>query len=96
LARISAPFVAAAVVVFVLQQIQVESPAEEEAPESGCLLAGESPQAGRAPPPRLAAAEAVSLLEELPSVEKPKPLPNELLKLHPPPSRNTSAGVADK
>ena len=87
---------AAAVVVFVLQQIQVESPAEEEAPESGCLPGAEWPQAARAPLPPLAAAEAVSLREELRAVEKPQPLPNELLKLHPPPSRNTSAGVAGK
>jgi len=84
------------VAVFFLQRTPVEYPVEEEAPESGCLLAGESPQAGRAPPPRLGAAEAASLLEELPSVEKPQPLPSELLKLRQLPSRNTIAAVAGK
>jgi len=67
--------------VFVLQQIQVESPEEEEALGSECLPAEEWPQAGPAPLPQLAAAAAVCLLEELPSVEKPQPLPGELLKL---------------
>ena len=87
---------AAAVVVFVLQQIQVESRAEAEAPESGCLPEAESPQAVRAPLLLLAAAEEVCLREELLSVEKPQPLPGGLLKLHPQPSRNTSAGVAGR
>ena len=84
------------VAVFFLQQILVESPAEEEALESECLPAGESPQAGLAPLPPLSAAEAVSLLQELRAVEKPQPLPGELLTLHQLPSRNTIAAVADK
>ena len=81
---------------FFLQQIQVESRAEAEAPESGCLPEAESPQAVRAPLPRLAAVEGVSLGEELRAVEKPQPLPSELLKLHQLPSRNTIGAVAGK
>jgi len=88
--------VAASVAVFFLRQIPVESPVEEEALEWEYLQAAESPQAGRAQPPRLGAAEAASLLEELPSVEKPQPLPGELLKLRQLPSRNTIAAVAGK
>jgi hypothetical protein len=84
------------VAAFVLQQTPVESPAEEEVLESGCLLAGESPQAGRAPLPPLAAVEAANPPEELRAVEKPQPLPNELLKLHQLPSKNTSAAVVGK
>ena len=82
--------------VFFLQQIQVESRAEEEVPESGCLPGAESPQAVRAPLPPLAAAEVVTLLEELLSVGKPQPLPSGAPKLRRGPSRNTSAGVAGK
>ena len=81
---------------FFLQQIQVESQEEEEAQGSGCLPGAESPQAARAPLLLLAAAEEVCLREELLSVEKPQPLPGGLLKLHPQPSRNTSAGVAGR
>jgi hypothetical protein len=84
------------VAVFFLQQIQVESRAEAEAPESGCLPEAESPQAVRAPLPPLAAVEGVSLREELRAVEKPQPLPSELLKLHQLPSKNTIAVVAGK
>jgi hypothetical protein len=84
------------VAVFFLQQIQVESPAEEEAQESECLPAAESPQAAQALLPPLAAAEAVNPPEELRGVEKPQPLPNELLKLHRLPSRNTTAAAAGK
>jgi len=84
------------VAVFFLQQIPVEYRAEEEAPESGCLPGAESPQAARAPLPPLAAAEGASLPEELRAVEKPQPLPSELLKLHQLPSRNTIAAVAGK
>src|SRR5262249_57406945 len=77
------------VAVFSLQQIQVESPAEEEALESECLQGVEWPQAAQAPPPPLAAAEAVNPREQLRAVEKPQPPPNESLKLHRLPSRNT-------
>jgi hypothetical protein len=84
------------VAVFFLQQIQVESPAEEEALESECLRAVAWPQAARVPLPPLAAAEAVNPPEELRAVEKPQPLPGELLKLHQLPSRNTIAAVAGK
>ena len=90
------PFVVVLVAVFFPQQTPVESLAEEEALESGCLPGAEWPQAARAPLPPLAAAEAVSPLEELRAVEKPQPLPNELLKLHQLPSRNTIAVVAGK
>ena len=82
--------------VFFLQQIQVESPEVEEALESECLPAAEWPRAARALLPPLAAAEAVNPPEELRAVEKPQPLPNELLKLHQLPSRNTIAAVAGK
>ena len=85
-----------AVAVFFLQQTPVEPPAEEEALEWEYLQAAESPQAGRAPLPPLAAVEAVSPLEELRGVEKPQQLPSGLLKLHRPPSRDTIAGVAGK
>jgi hypothetical protein len=84
------------VAVFFLQQIQVESPAEEEALESECLPGEEWPQAVRAPLLPLAAAEAVNPPEELRAVEKPQPLPGELLKLHQLPSKNTIAAVAGK
>jgi len=92
----SSAFAVALVAAFFLQQIPAESPAEEEVLESGCLLAAESPQAVPAPLPLLAAAEAVTPLEELRGVEKPQPLPSGLLKLHRLPSRNTIAGVAGK
>ena len=82
--------------VFFLQQIQVESPAEEEALESECLQGAEWPQAVRAPLPPLAAAEAADPPEELRAVEKPQPLPDELLKLHQLPSKNTIVAAADK
>jgi hypothetical protein len=81
---------------FFLQQIQVESPAEEEALESECLQGAEWTQAAQAPLPPLAAAEAVSPREQLRAVEKPQPLPSESLKLHQLPSRNTIAAVAGK
>jgi len=84
------------VAAFVLQQIQVESPAEEEALESECLQGAEWPQAAQAPPPPLAAAEAVNPREQLRAVEKPQPPPNESLKLHRLPSRNTIAAVAGR
>jgi hypothetical protein len=91
----SASFVVS-VVVFFLQQIPVESPAEEEALESECLLGAESPQAGPAPLPPLAAAEAVTLLEELRGAEKPQLLPSGSLEHHQPQSRNTIAAAAGK
>jgi hypothetical protein len=84
------------VAVFFLQQIQVESPAGEEALELVCLQGAEWPQAVPARLPPLAAAEAVNPPEELRAVEKPQPLPGELLKLQQPPSRNTIAAAADK
>ena len=81
---------------FFLQQIRVESQAEEEALESGCLPEEESLQAGQASLPRLAAVEAAGLPGELRDVEKPQPLPSESLRLHQLPSRNTIAAVAGK
>ena len=89
-------FVVVWVAVFFLQQIQAESPAAEEALESECLQGAEWPQAERAPLPPLAVAEAVNPPEELRAVEKPQPLPNELLKLHQLPSKNTIVAVAGK
>ena len=82
--------------VFFLQQTPVESLVEEEAQESEYLRVAELPQAGRAPLPPLLAAEAVNPREQLRAVEKPQPLPSELLKLHQLPSRNTIAAVAGK
>ena len=87
---------AASVAVFFLQQIPVESPAAEEALESGYLPGVEWPQAARAQLPLLGAAEAANPPDELRAVEKPQPLPGELLKLHQLPSRNTTAAVAGK
>ena len=84
------------VAVFFLQQILVESPEEEEALESGCLPGAELPQAGRAPLPPLAAAEAVSPLEELRGAETPQRQSGGLLTQLQVPSRNTIAGVAGK
>ena len=87
---------AAAVAVFFLQQIPVESPVEEEALEWEYLQAAESIQAAPARLPPLAAAEAVNPPEELRGAEKPQPLPSGSLKHHQPRSRNTIAGVAGK
>ena len=86
----------AAVAVFFLQQIPVESPAEEEALEWECLQAAESIQAELAPLPPLAAAEAVSPPEELRGAEKPQPQSSGFLTQLQVPSRNTIAGVAGK
>ena len=82
--------------VFFPQQILVESPVEAEALEWECLRAAESPQAGRAPLPPLAAAEAVSPLEELRGAETPQQQSGGLLTQLQVPSRNTIAGVAGK
>ena len=87
---------AAAVGVFFLQQIPVESPAVEEALEWECLPAAESIQAAPARLPPLAAAEAVNPPEELRAAEKPQPLPSGSLKHHQARSRNTIAGAAGK
>jgi len=82
--------------VFFLRQTPVESPAEEEALESECLLAAESPQAGPAllrPP---AVVEAEVLLGRLRAVEKPQLLPSGSLTHHKVLSRNTSEEVVGK
>jgi hypothetical protein len=84
------------VAVFFLPQTRVEPPAEEEALEWEYLQAAESPQAGQAPLPPLAAAEAVSPLEELRGAETPQQLSGGLLKQLQVPSRNTIAEVAGK
>ena len=81
---------------FFLQQIPVEFPAAEEALESGCLPGAEWPQAGLAPLPLSAGVGVEVPPEALRAVEKPQPLPSELLKLHQLPSRNTIAAVAGK
>ena len=91
----SASFVVS-VVVFFLQQIPVESPAEEEALESECLPGAESPQAGPAPLPPLAAAEAVNPPEQLRGAETLQQQSGGLLTQLQVPSRNTIAGVAGK
>ena len=82
--------------VFFLRQTPVEPPAEEEALEWEYLQAAASPQAGPAPLPPLAAAEAVSPLEELRGAETPQQQSGGLLTQLQVPSRNTIAGVAGK
>src|SRR5262249_14719776 len=69
---------------------------EEEGVGWECLPAGESPQAGPASLPPLAAAEAVNPPGQLRGAEKPPLLPSGLLRLHRPRSRNTIAAVAGK
>ena len=82
--------------VFFLRQTPVESPAEEEALEWGCLQGAESPRAGRAPlrPPAVVEAEVRPV--PLRAVEKPQPLLSGSLKHRQVPSKNTIAEVADK
>jgi hypothetical protein len=96
LARISAPFVVVSVAVFFLQQIPVESPAEEEAPEWEYLQAAESLQAELALLPPLAVAEAVNPPEELRAAETPQQQSSGFLTQLQVPSRNTMAAVAGK
>jgi hypothetical protein len=88
--------VAVSVAVFFLRQTPVECPAEEAALESGCLPGAESPQAAPARLPPLAAAEAVSPLEELRGAETPQQQSGGLLTQLQVPSRNTIVGVAGK
>jgi hypothetical protein len=88
--------VAVSVAVFFLRQTPVECLEEEAALGSGCLPVAESPQAGRVRLPPLAAAEEVSLPEQLRDAEKPQPLPSGSLTQLQVPSRNTIAGVAGK
>lgn len=85
-----------AVAGFFLQQIPVESLAEEEALESGCLPEAELLQAGRAPLPPLAAAEAVTPPEQLRGAETPQQQSRGVPMQLQVPSRNTIAGVAGK
>ena len=92
----SSALVVVSVAVFFLRQTPVESPAEEEALESGCLPEAESPQAGRARLPPLAAAGAVGPLEELRGAETPQQQSGGLLTQLQVPSRNTIVGVAGK
>ena len=87
---------AAAVGVFFLRQIPVESPVEEAALESGCLPAAESIQAAPARLPPLAAAEAVNPPEELRAAETPQQQSGGVLTQLQVPSRNTIVAVAGK
>ena len=82
--------------VFFLQQIPVECLAEAEALELEYLQAAESPQAGPAPLPPLAAAAAVSPPEALRDAETPQQQSGGLLTQFQVPSRNTIAGVAGR
>jgi hypothetical protein len=82
--------------VFFPRQTPVECPAEEAALESGCLPGAASPQAGPALLPLLAAAEAVSPLEELRGAETPQQQSGGLLTQLQVPSRNTIVAVAGK
>jgi hypothetical protein len=86
--------VVVSVVVFSLRQIPVESPAVEEALESECLPAAESPQAEPALLPLLAAAEAVNPPEELRGAAIPQRRLRESPRQRQVPSRNTIAEVA--
>ena len=90
----SSALVVVSVAVFFLQQIPVESPAEEEALEWECLQAAESLQAEPAPLPPLAAAEAVNPREELRGAAIPQRRLRELLRQRQVPSRNTTVEVA--
>jgi len=84
------------VAAFFLRQTRVGRPEEEEALESEYLQAAESTQAERARRRRRSGAAVEVPPPALRAVEKPQPLPNELLKLHRPPSKNTNAAVAGK
>jgi len=86
--------VVVSVAVFFLQQILVESPAEEEAREWECLQAAESLQAEPAPLLPLAAAGEVNPPEELRDAEKPQQQSRGFLAQPQVPSRNTMAGAA--
>ena len=92
----SSALVVVSVAVFFLQQIPVESPAEEEALEWECLQAAESTQAEPAPLPPLAVAEAVNPPEELRAAEIPQQQLRGYLTQLLVPSRNTMPGVAGK
>ena len=92
----SSAFVVVSVGVSFPQQILVEFPEEEEAPEWECLQAAESIQAEPAPRPPLAVAEAVNLPEELRAAEKPRQQSSGSLTQLRGPSRNTMVGVAGK
>jgi len=89
-------FAVVAVAVFFPQQTPVECPEAEAALEWEYLQAAESPQAGRARLPPLAAVEAVNLREELRAAETPQQQSGGLLTQLQVPSRNTIAGVAGK
>jgi len=82
--------------VFFLRQIPVEYLEEEEAPESGYLPGAESPQAGQALLPRLAAVEEAGPPGALRGAEKLQPLSGGLLTQLQAPTRNTSEEVAGK
>jgi len=79
-----------------LQQIPVEFPAAEEAPEWECLQAAESLQAEPGPLPPLAVAEVASPLEELRGAEILQQQSSGFLTRLLVPSRNTMPGVAGK
>ena len=79
-----------------LQQIPVEFPAEEEAPEWECLQAAESLQAEPASLPPLAVAEVVNPPEELRAAEIQQQQSGGVLTQLQVPSRNTIVAVAGK
>ena len=81
---------------FFLRQIPVEYLEEEEAPESGYLPGAESPRAGQALLPRLAAVEEAGQPGALRGAEKLQPLSGGLLKQLRVPSKNTSEEVDGK
>jgi hypothetical protein len=89
-------FAVVAVAVFFPRQTPVEYPAEEEALESEYLRAAELPQAGQAPLPPPAAAEAANPPEQLRGAETPQQQSGGLLTQLQVPSRNTIVGVAGK
>jgi hypothetical protein len=90
----SSAFVVVSVGVSFPQQILVEFPEEEEAPEWECLQAAESIQAEPAPRPPLAVAEGANPLEELRGAEKPQQQSSGSLTQVRVLSRNTMTGVA--
>lgn len=92
----SSAFVVVSVAGFFLQQIPVEFPAGAEALGWECLPAAELTQAGLAPLPPLAVAEAANPRAELRGAEKRQQQSSGSLTQLQVPSRNTMPAVAGK
>ena len=81
---------------FFLPRTRVERLEAAGAPESEYLQAAESTQAERGLRRPQSGVAVEVRLPGLRAVEKPQPLPNESLKLHRAPSKNTNGAVAGK